>query len=238
MSNSTDFPIYTVAQMRQAEQQAETDYGISLTTLMSRAGRGLAREAMDMLGWSDGPVWIFCGNGNNGGDGYVCGADLIRNNIKVVVCAVDPGKLHYASLAGAAAQGYRDAGGVIVEAGPDMDGEQVRGALVVDCLLGTGLSRDVTGLYARLIEIINASGLPVLACDVPSGVDADTGAIMGTAVAATRTVMMGLGKPGCALEPGSTLFGELAVCDIGLSRELIAGLGPPWSPGPAYSLYE
>jgi NAD(P)H-hydrate epimerase len=91
---------------------------------------------------------------------------------------------------------------------------QLRCDLVVDCLLGTGLSRPVTGLFASLIHTINAQPAPVLSCDIPSGVNADTGQIMGVAVRADRTVMMALAKQASVLQPGCEFFGEVTLCEI------------------------
>ena len=77
-----------------------------------------------------------------------------------------------------------------------------------------------------MVGLINAVSAPVLSCDLPSGVDADSGQIMGTAVKADRTLMMGLGKQACALPPGDKFFGQLAVCDIGLPPALVARFEP------------
>jgi len=120
------------------------------------------------------------------------------------------------------AGGHR-AGGFVVPA-DGLTSIPADAALLVDCLLGTGLARPVTGLYSSLIGLINEADVPVLSCDVPSGVNADDGAIMGAAVQADCTVVMGLAKPACELRPGCERFGEIEVCDIGLPPELIASL--------------
>ena len=213
---------YAVADMRLAEQRTADEYGVPLAELMDNAGHGLAEAAVAMLCCNRGTVWVFCGSGNNGGDGYVCAAELLRRGIPVAV--VGPDNLADGSLVKAAADRYRTAGGHVVTASEDLSPDAIRGSLIVDALLGTGLDRPVTGLYAHLIGLINAVPLPVLACDVPSGVNADTGAVMGTCVAADQTLVMGLAKPACVLPPGRDCFGRTEVYDIGLPPEVVAGL--------------
>lgn len=209
--------------MQEGERRATSEYGISLSTLMDRAGAGLAQVGLEMIATSPGAVWIFAGTGNNGGDGYVCARELMKKDIDVTVCSL--GSPHPAGMAHEAAASYRTAGGVIVAA-EDLASVPDNAALFIDCLLGTGLTRPVTGLYASLIEMINTTAVPVLACDVPSGVNADDGAVMGVAVRASVTLMMGLAKPACAIPPGSKYFGETEICDIGLPPDLVATLTP------------
>jgi len=210
--------LYTVAQMREAERLAETEYGIPLAGLMDNAGKGLARAALELLPRAGGATGIFCGGGNNGGDGYVCAAELLRRGKPVTVWAVGADGLPEGSLAKNAAEAYLEAGGVILPVLSALTPEDIKCDLIVDALLGTGLTRQVSGLYAHAIKLINASPAPVLSCDLPSGVDADTGEIMGAAVKADRTLMMGLGKLACALPPGRECFGRPEVCDIGLKN--------------------
>ena len=216
--------LYTATQMREAEQRTVTEYGIPLADLMDSAGKGLARAALELcLG---GLVGIFCGNGNNGGDGYVCAAALLCQGRRVTVWGIGAEGLPEGSLVKNAAEAYLAAGGVILPVSPELSVEDLACDLIVDALLGTGLTREVSGLYAHAVELINTVHAPVLACDLPSGVDADTGEVMGTAVKADKTLMMGLGKQACALPPGCACFGQLEVCDIGLPPALVAELEP------------
>ena len=215
--------LYSVATMQEAERRAGTEYGISLTTLMDRAGKGLARAVLDMADTMPGVVGVFCGSGNNGGDGYVCARELLRAGLAVTVYAAGPP--HPGGLAFGADEDYRTAGGVVVPA-DTLTSVPDDAALVVDCLLGTGLARPVAGSYARLITLINQSPAPVLACDVPSGVNSDDGAVMGIAVEARRTLMMGLAKPACVLPPGCDCFGDVEIRDIGLPPALVSTLAP------------
>jgi len=206
--------------MQDAERRAEAEYGIPLAKLMDSAGRGLARAALDMLPHPEGVIGVFCGSGNNGGDGYVCAADLMERGKEVIVWGIGHEKLREGSLAGDAAEAYLSRGGVIHSVTLDMTSEDIGCDVIVDALLGTGLGRPVMGLYRHAIEMINSSNSAVLSCDLPSGVDADTGQIMGSAVKADRTLIMGLAKRACAMFPGRELFGEAALCDIGLPEEL------------------
>jgi len=219
-------PLFTAAQMREAEQRAGTEYGIPLADLMDNAGKGLARAALEMLPRPDGVIGIFCGNGNNGGDGYVCATELLRRGRPVAVWGIGAENLPEGSLVKDAADAYLAAGGVIMPVPPEHMAENVQCGLIVDALLGTGLTRPVSGLYAHAVGLINAVCVPVLACDLPSGVDADTGQTMGTAVKADRTLMMGLGKLACMLPTGCECFGRLEVCDIGLPPKLVAQFEP------------
>jgi len=203
---------HTIAQMQDAERQAGSEFGVSLTELMDRAGKALASAAVRM--GAGGTVLVACGMGNNGGDGYVCATELLRRGVGVTVCAVGRDTLMPDTLAGDAAAAYEAAGGRVVAASFDLDPDGVETDLIVDALFGSGLSRPVEGLYAHLISLINHCGVPVLAADIPSGVNGDTGEVMGVAVRATRTVMMGLAKPACVTPPGSGYFGDREVADI------------------------
>ena len=223
--NAEMMPCYSVATMQEAERRAGTEYGISLTQLMDRAGKGLARTVRNMAG-SSGSVAVFCGTGNNGGDGYVCARELLRRGMTVTVYAA--GSPHPGGLACDAAVSYRTAGGVLI---PVDDLAMIDADIVVDCLLGTGLARPVTGSYSSLITLINEIPVPVLACDIPSGINADDGSVMGSAVQADRTLVMGLAKPACVLPPGCDYFGDIEICDIGLPSALVSTL--PYLPLPS-----
>jgi len=128
------------------------------------------------------------------------------------------------SLVGAAACVFVSLGGGICPITMDLRAGAVDGDLIVDALLGTGLTRPLTGLYAHAVAIIHDIGRPVLSCDLPSGVNADTGEVLGTAVRANRTLMLGLAKPACYLPPGCDYFGALSLAGIGLPEALTANL--------------
>ena len=159
--------------------------------LMERAGRATAELARELLGSQDSAVLVFAGPGNNGGDAFVAARHLKQWWYRVaVVFNGDPFKL--SGDATRALQAWRDCGGDVhdlVPSGRDWD-------LVIDGLFGIGLTRELTGKPAELVSFVNELGVPVLAIDVPSGLDADTGRIRGRAVRASHTItFIGL-KPG------------------------------------------
>lgn len=203
--------------MREMDRYAIEQMGISGETLMLRAARAAAMAAMDMLDDSDGPVMVFCGSGNNGGDGIGIAA-LLKEKGYIVSCVMvgDEGKLSLDSLA--MKKRLEAAGGRLLtleECGPIPEDC----GLIVDALFGTGLSREVSGKYADLIEKINESQAWVLSCDIASGISADTGEILGCAVRADLTVTFNLPKTGQLLPPGTDYTGKLFICDIGIPKE-------------------
>ncbi len=166
-------PLYTAEQTRALDRRAIDGHGIPGITLMARA----ARAAFDSLlaSWPEPErLQVLCGTGNNGGDGFLV-ADLAhKRGIPVTVYQVgDPAKI------GGDAQLARQqalANGVAIR---EFAGTLAAEGVVVDALLGTGLGGDVRGAYREAIEAINASGAPVLAVDIPSGLCADTGRVLG-----------------------------------------------------------
>ncbi len=162
--------IYSAAQVRAMDRYAIESCGLPAYTLMCRAGE--AALASLRRAWPDVPsLTILCGAGNNAGDGYVLAARARKEGLRVTVMAfTDP-----ARLKGAAAQAFADfiAGGGSPAA---FDAAAAAASpLVVDALLGTGIVRDVDGPLRDGIEAVNASGRPIFALDLPSGLDADTG---------------------------------------------------------------
>jgi NAD(P)H-hydrate epimerase len=176
--------------------------GIPGPLLMERAGAAVFAAARQML--AGGRVTVVCGNGNNGGDGFVVARLLAAAAYEVrVVLAEGPAPRGDAAVALAKMQSA-------------LVGEFGQPDLVVDALFGTGLRRAVVGAHAQLIARMNGAGAPVLAVDLPSGICADTGAILGTAVRATRTVSFACAKLGHSQHPGAALAGQLTVADIGI----------------------
>ncbi|CAA0094541.1 NAD(P)H-hydrate dehydratase [Zhongshania aliphaticivorans] len=174
--------LYTAAQVRELDRLAIAG-GITGIELMTRAGLAAFREVQQR--WLDrSPIEVFCGGGNNGGDGYIIAALAKENGLSVRAWALaDPGSLK--GDAALAVQRAVDAG-VVIRAWqgeePNPDG------VIVDALLGTGLNGVVREKYAQAISIINASAAPVLAIDVPSGLCSDTGSQLGGAVRASATI--------------------------------------------------
>ena len=213
--------IVTTQQMRELDRKAIEELGIPGLTLMENAGRAVADAAVRLTDHcAQRPIVIVCGRGNNGGDGLVAARQLAQRGRRVQLLLAAARE----DLTGDAAASLRR----LTEAGIHVtevtDIEPVAracsgAALVVDALLGTGLSGKVRDLAGQLIEAINASGAQVLAVDVPSGLDADTGEPLGIAVRAAETVTMGLPKIGLFLYPGMDYAGRVSVADIGLPPE-------------------
>jgi NAD(P)H-hydrate epimerase len=211
--------LFSTEQMRDAEERAEIEFGIPLAELMDNAGRRLAECAASMLG-DKKRVGVMCGKGNNGGDGYVCAALLLSQGFNVTVYGISVESLTPCSLAENAATAYESSGGTIKPLTENFSASELDFDLIIDALFGTGLSRQLSDLYIQIINEVNKSGIPVLSCDLPSGINADTGEIMGAAVKAKRTLMLGLAKLACRIYPGRECFGELLIADIGLPYEL------------------
>lgn len=210
--------------VRELDRRAIEDYGIPGVVLMENAGRGAAELARELLGNSPGPVVILAGRGNNGGDGYVLARHLANAGIRTQTFLLAPVE----SVTG-------DAGinlDIIIRMGlavMSVDVERDRklladalseAALVVDALLGTGARGEVRGAFRQAIELINASGKPVLAIDIPSGLDADSGEVRGIAVKASATATFLCAKPGLTRNAGPEHAGRVVVVDIGISRNL------------------
>lgn len=209
-------PLLSVAEMGAADRAAMAA-GISGVALMEAAGRAVAVAAARLV--PAGPVVVLCGPGNNGGDGYVAARWLARSGRSVRVAHLgDPDRLpsdarhHAERWSGARAAMTADC----------VDGA----ALVVDAIFGAGLSRPVDGVAADALARAAGAGIPILAVDVPSGVDGDTGEVRGRAVPAAATVTFFRRKPGHLLAPGRMLCGRLTVADIGIPGGLLQGISP------------
>ncbi|KQT08556.1 NAD(P)H-hydrate epimerase [Methylobacterium sp. Leaf399] len=218
----SDAHLMTVAGMRACDAHAIAG-GITGFTLMRHAGGAIADRARALVP-DDHPILVLCGPGNNGGDGFVAAQELVESGYRVALHLLGTVEslAGDAALAAAAWSGGADP----LEA----MGDPAAYGLVVDALFGAGLARDVEGVAASAIAAVNASGVPVLSVDVPSGVDGDTGAVRGLAVQATETVTFVALKPGHLLEPGRSLCGTVHVAAIGSGRaahaEGLARSGP------------
>ncbi|MBI3603512.1 MAG: NAD(P)H-hydrate dehydratase [Nitrospirae bacterium] len=214
--------IITAAQMQALDRRAMTEARIPSLTLMDRAGAGVVEAMAQAFGPLRGKtVTVFCGKGNNGGDGLVVARLLKRQRVRVQVLLMTKAT----DLAGDATIMYRRftkaAGAATLHNAPSSEQTRTllgKSHLIVDALLGTGLSASVTGPYRTAIEAINASDLPVIAVDLPSGIRADTGAVMGTAVRAALTVTVALPKLGLYVGPGIDHAGDIRIVDIGIPR--------------------
>ena len=206
------------------------EHGTPGHVLMERAGTGAAQALRRRLGRPRGPVVVVCGRGNNGGDGFVIARHLRRAGVTAEVWLAAAPDAVRGDAARMLASWRRGTGGVhALTESAHVDAlvkRLPRASMVVDALLGTGLNAPVAGHLARVIDAINAAGRPTLAVDIPSGLSADTGHVLGTAVRATATATFGFAKVGQHVYPGAELVGALDVVDIGIPAEAVTAVGP------------
>ncbi len=224
-SEAAGLELLTTGEMGRADRLAEARGKPSLA-LMENAGRCVAREARAMLG-AGRRVSVLCGPGNNGGDGFVAARYLAEGGAEVSVALLGA----HGALQGDAAVMAQRWGGAVSPLSP---GAFAGADLVVDALFGAGLARPITGPVADVIAALNATRVPVLAVDVPSGLDGSTGQALGPVVEASRTVTFFRRKPGHLLMPGRRLCGPVSVDDIGIPEGVLADIGiSTWANAPA-----
>ena len=210
--------VITVAQMRAAEATATAD-GASGFALMRAAGEAVAMQAAAKVP-RGARIDVLCGPGNNGGDGFVAARALRDRGFAPRLSLLG----EVSALRGDAARAAREWGGQVEAAFAPADT-----ALVIDAMFGAGLNRAPAGAAAAWIEAVNRQPAPVLAVDVPSGLDADSGQPPGVCIRARHTVTFHRLKPGHLLLPGATFCGALVVANIGLEP----GPADTWHNGPA-----
>jgi NAD(P)H-hydrate epimerase len=214
--------VVTAAQIADLDRQAVEEHRIPVARLMEAAGRRVAQAAETLLREQGGRrVVVLTGKGNNGGDGLVAARYLRASGFEVTALLAAPQR-EVAGEAARALTAAAEAGVAIVATGGVRPAEVYAGAnLIVDALFGTGFRGPAKAEPASLIEAANQSGRPILAVDVPSGLQADTGRWEGPCIRATATVTMGLPKVGLLLYPGAEMAGTVYVGDIGYPQELI-----------------
>ena len=212
--------LLTVAEMYAADAGAEAR-GVATLDLMERAGAAVADVLQSR--WPAGRVLVLCGTGNNGGDGFVV-ARLLRESGRDVTLALlgDTEKLAGDAAANAARWSVEYGQGVKPLTSELLDDADI----VVDALFGAGVARPLDGVARDVVDAINESGTPCLAVDVPSGVDGDTGAVMGVALRAELTVTFFRRKPGHLMYPGRGLCGDVRVTDIGIPETVLDEIVP------------
>jgi hydroxyethylthiazole kinase-like uncharacterized protein yjeF len=207
--------LLTNAEMAQADQLTIAA-GVPGMALMENAGRAVA-DAVFARHPPGAPITVVAGPGNNGGDGFVA-ARLLADRRYRVRLLVRGERL--STGAGEAAKRWT---GPVEAATP----EALAGAaLLIDALFGAGLDRPLAGPARQIVEAMNASGLPILAIDLPSGINGTTGAVMGAAVRASRTVTFFRRKVGHLLLPGRVHCGPVEVADIGIRPDVLAEIRP------------
>ena len=216
----------TAEQMRALDRAAIQDRGIPSLELMERAARGAA-EAAQALSEQEGVrrAAVFCGSGNNGGDG-VAAARLLREAGLAVRCFLAGRREKMTPDCREMARRLEEMGGKL----EDFTGDTEQAAwcascgVLVDALFGIGLNTALRGLPLAAVELMNACPVPTLAVDVPSGVEADTGKVLGAAVEAAATVTFTLPKPGLLLGAGGACSGRVTVAEIGIPADLVQGV--------------
>lgn len=217
--------VVTSQKMREIDARTISEFGIPGVVLMENAGRGATEKILayfpDVVG---DDVLVVCGPGNNGGDGFVVARHLANYNCNVRCCLLsDPSKL--SDDARINFNVVKNMGIEVFSLTDEKDFptflDMLYGAyLVVDAIFGTGLKKEVSGIYLKVIEAINKSGVNVVSLDIPSGLDADTGNPLGIAVKADLTITFALPKVGLLIFPGADYVGELDIVDIGTPQRV------------------
>jgi hydroxyethylthiazole kinase-like uncharacterized protein yjeF len=205
-----------------ALDRASAERGVTVDRLMENAGRAVARAAVTVAGGAYGLRAVaLCGKGNNGGDGLVAARHLERSGMGVAVVLLDDP----AAYRGAALRNYRrfaaDGGRIRGASALSLHRELSRADVVVDAMFGTGFHGAPDGGYAEAMEVANTVPAPVVAVDIPSGVEGETGAVRGVAIHAQVTIALGALKPGVVLYPGAAHAGVVDVADIGVPPDLV-----------------
>src|SRR4030095_14302035 len=205
-------------------------YGVPSLTLMERAGEGIAQAVIERYGSNAKKgVLVVAGKGNNGGDGLVA-ARLLKKKRFPCEVALLAQRNELSPDASDNLRAYQKIKGKLGE----IDANRLsllsqwigKNGLIVDAILGTGMKNDVRGLFAEAIKMINASVQPVVAVDIPSGLDTDRGTPLGVAIQAELTVALGYPKLGEVIYPGVNYVGDLVVADIGIAAEAVVEVTP------------
>lgn len=220
----TGLELLSVAEMGRADSLTIAA-GTPGIDLMERAGEAVAAAALER--WSNRPVSVLCGPGNNGGDGFVAARRLRDAGCSVTVATLAP----LSSLTGDAAIAANRWGGPVAKLAPGgLDGAPA----VIDALFGAGLARPLDGVARAVIDAVNQRRLDCLAVDMPSGVHGDSGQILGAAPSVAATVTFFRRKPGHLLLPGRLACGEVKVAEIGIGDAVLDTIGPQcWENAPA-----
>ena len=216
--------------MREMDKRTIEEVKIPGVVLMDRAARGAVDALLHHFSLSPGAsIGLLCGTGNNGGDGLAMASMLAHRGFRPQVIVLGEKK----DLSGDAALYFRVAEEILPELWRAPDSESLQQALSelplcelwCDALLGTGLDRAVTGRYGEAIDFLENCGVPVVAVDIPSGIDGRTGQVLGRAASAELTTTFGFAKIGQCLDPARQLCGTLSVIDIGIPHHIKDAVG-------------
>jgi ADP-dependent NAD(P)H-hydrate dehydratase / NAD(P)H-hydrate epimerase len=214
-------PVLTPAEAAELDRATQAA-GIPDDVLMERSGRAVARAALDLMGGAYGRrVVVVAGPGNNGGDGLVAARYLARRGVRVRVMSV--AVEHESAGTRALNLGRLADAGIAVHPleAQALAVELARSDLAIDAVFGIGFHGVPRGEFAVALSVLDAGSVPIVAVDIPSGVDAGTGAVPGVSVRAELTVTFGAVKVGAVLLPGAEVAGAVRVVDIGFPEELV-----------------
>jgi NAD(P)H-hydrate epimerase len=222
--------VVTAEQMREMDRLTIQKHGVPSLKLMERAGRRVTAAILEKFaGAAKKGVLVVAGKGNNGGDGFVIARLLKKKRIQCEVallakCAeLSPDAAHNC-------RAFEKLRGKVTEitAGnlESLERKVAGRGLLVDAILGTGIKSEVRGLYAEAITLMNASGVPIIAVDIPSGLDTDRGIPLGVSIQAEMTVSLGYAKLGQVIYPGIEFCGDLVVADIGIDPLAVEAVAP------------
>ncbi|MGE5817063.1 MAG: NAD(P)H-hydrate dehydratase [Deltaproteobacteria bacterium] len=222
--------VVSAQEMRELDRLTIEKYGVPSLVLMERAGAAIAQAILQRFARAAKKgVLIVAGKGNNGGDGFVVARLLKKKRIHCAV-ALLARKDELSPDAAHNLRAFLKLKGKVVEVPPDrleLLSREIGGkGLLVDAIFGTGMKNEVRGEYAEAITWMNASGLPMVAVDIPSGLHTDTGMPLGTAIQAEMTVALGYPKLGEVIYPGLDCVGDLAVADIGIDSNAVREVNP------------
>jgi NAD(P)H-hydrate epimerase len=213
--------VSTVAQMRDLDKSAAETFCMSADLLMENAGQAVYFVILNQFGIKNKRFVVFCGIGNNGGDGLVVARKIHSNGGEVKVFLLGD----QAKFEGVAKRNFEIASKLPIEIANAASMDSTKSAVlhcdaIIDAIFGTGLAREVEGIYRDVIQLINESKKAVFSVDIPSGINGDTGEVMGTAVQADYTITFGLPKIGNMLYPGYEHCGKLCMSHISFPPSL------------------
>ena len=212
--------------MRDADSHTIHVLGVPSTLLMTNAAREVADAALELMCDNKSAV-IFCGSGNNGGDGIGAAVYLIRRGIDAH-CYLVGERTKMTVDCSEMERRLIEIGGILEDFDPKderVKAHTKEAGVIIDALFGIGLNTDLKEKALSAVNLINESGTSVVSADIASGVEADTGRILGDAVRADITVTFSMAKPGHFVEPGCTCCGELRISDIGIPAEALISAG-------------
>ncbi len=223
--------IFSRDQVRQVDQRAISEFNIPGIVLMENAARGLALQAMQMLGWPHRPmtgsVLIITGPGNNGGDGFAAARHLHNHGVQcTLILLKSPDSYKGDALTNLQIAQAMNLNIIVAPEDPITALSNLEpNTLIIDCIFGTGLNAPPAAPYDQVVNFINAQPALVLACDIPSGLDCDTGKPLGEAVRADATATFVGFKQGFTNSQSREYTGQIIVTDIGAPARLVKELG-------------